>query len=132
MSKKTSLNKIGLMQIKKSLNDARFRRLLPPEYQEEITKYLQNPGCPSCGLPLIRKIVRNCRPQLAQFFPNQEVVDEQKVIEKLSENHWSVINCQIDELEDRLRKLSPGRKQIAVSRFEDKVTVVVNELDSIF
>ena len=124
--------KIGLMQIKKALNDARFRRLLPDEYQEEIAKYLQNPGCPSCGVPLIRKIVRECRPQLAQFFPDREIVDEQQAIEKLAENHWSVINCTTDELEDRLRKLSPGRKQIALTRFEDKVTVVINELDVIY
>ena len=47
----------------------------------------------------------------------------------MAENHWTVINCHIDELESKLKKLPPGRKQIAITRYADQATVVVNELD---
>lgn len=43
-----------------------------------------------------------------------------------------VINCHKDELEHRLQKLGPGRKQIAICRYEDQVTAVINELEIIF
>ena len=57
-------------------------------------------------------------------------VDEQ--VSKLSQNNFSIINCSITELESKLRSLSPGRKQIAISRYEDQVTVVINELDFVY
>ena len=36
------------------------------------------------------------------------------------------------DLEKKLRKLPPGRKQLDVSRWEDQVTIVVNELDILY
>jgi hypothetical protein len=63
---------------------------------------------------------------------NTEIPDHEEEIRKLAENNWSVINCDIGELEKKLRKLGPGRKQIAVARYEDQVTVVVNELDIVW
>ena len=48
----------------------------------------------------------------------------------LIENHFTVINCHIDELAARLQKLPLGRKYISVARFEDQVTCIVNELDA--
>jgi chemotaxis methyl-accepting protein methylase len=35
-------------------------------------------------------------------------------------------------LEKKLSKLGPGRKQLDVARWEDQVTVVINELDIVF
>ena len=130
MSKKTK--SIGLMDIKRALSDGRFRSKLPQDLQSEVAKYIQNPGCPGCGVPLFRKILKSCRKELSEFFPGQEVMDEEKEIQKLAENHWSVINCGIHELEDKLRSLSPGRKQIAITRFENEVTVIVNEIDVLY
>jgi hypothetical protein len=46
----------------------------------------------------------------------------------MAQNTWTVINCNIDELEKRLKALPPGRKQLELARYEDQVTVVVNEL----
>jgi hypothetical protein len=50
----------------------------------------------------------------------------------LAKNNFSIINCSIGELEDRMKTLAAGRKQIAIARYEDQVTVIVNELDQIF
>lgn len=126
------MNKIGLMDVKSALKDARFRKNLPPELNDDVVKYLNNPGCPTCGVPLFRKILKHCKQQLRDYFPGQDVVDEEKELAKLAENHWTVINCSVDELEDQLRKLPPGRKQIDVARYEDQVTVVVNEIDILY
>lgn len=123
------MNKIGLMDVKNALRDQRFRESLPEELTSDIIKYLQNPGCGACGTKLFRKILRDCRKQLLSYFPGRDVYKEEEEMAKLAENHWSVINCHKDELEDALKKLPVGRKQIAIARYEDQVTVVVNELD---
>lgn len=124
-------NNITLADIKKALKDSRFRLTLPKEMVPDLEKFLDNPGC-ACHAPLYRKIAKECREQLQKYYPNMEVPDEEKELNKLAENHWSVINCHISELETKLGKLGPGRKQIDVARWEDQVTVVVNELDFIF
>ena len=43
-------------------------------------------------------------------------------------NDWSVINCHINDLNKELKKIRHGKKQIAIARYEDQVTVVINEL----
>jgi hypothetical protein len=126
------MNKVNLLEIKQALlNDGRFRESLP-SLKDEINKFIQNPGCPSCSLPLVRKIVNQYPEVLKEYFAGREIVNEAEEIKKIAENHWLVINCHVDKLEERLRSLPPGRKQIAVARFEDQVTVVVNELDQIW
>ena len=129
--KKNKTNKIGLMDIKKALRDSRFRKIIPVELEEQLLEYLSNPSCP-CNIPFYRTILRECRGQLQKYFPDREITDEEEELRKLAENHWSVINCNASELEGRLHKLGPGRKQIALARFEDHVTVIVNELDYAF
>ena len=123
--------KIGLMDIKSALKDPRFRDSLPIELKEDVAKFLSNPGC-ACNVPIYRRIAKECKQQLHQYFPNKEVVDEPEEVQRLAENHWSVINCHVDELEARLKKLPPGRKQLGIARHEDQVTVIVNELDIIY
>ena len=66
--------------------------------------------------------------QLAGFKAKHSVIEQ----EKLAKNNFSIINCSIGELEDRMKSLPSGRKQIAIARYEDQVTVVINELDQIF
>lgn len=125
------MKKIGLIEVKKALRDSRFRQSLPKELETEVQKYLNNPGC-ACNLPFYRKILSDCREQLSKYFPGQELIDEKEELLKLSENHWQVINCHISELEGKLRKLGSGRKQLDIARFEDYVTVVINDLDVVF
>ena len=125
------VKKITLLDVKQALRDARFRSVLPSELNEDIQKYLQNPGC-ACNMPIYRKVLKLAGKQLKEYFPDRELVDPDEEIKALAENHWSVINCHKDELEGKLRKLPSGRKQIAIARFEDQVTVVVNELNEIW
>lgn len=127
----TSTNKITLLDVKKALKDSRFRLSLPKEMEKDINDFLNNPGC-ACHMPLYKKVVSECKDQLKKYYPNLEVPDHEEEIKKLSENHWTVINCHVDELEKRLGKLGPGRKQLDVARWQDQVTVVVNDLDIIF
>lgn len=126
-----TITKISLVDVKKALKDSRFRLTLPKEMEKEVDEFLNNPGC-ACHVPLYKKIFKDCKEQLQKYYPNLSVPDQEEEIKKLSENHWSVINCHIDELEKKLRKLGPGRKQLDVARWEDQVTVVVNDLDVIF
>ena len=122
---------IGLIEVKQALRDARFRDSLPPSFKDDMQKYLNNPGC-ACNVPIYQKIMREAKKELQAYYPNRNVADIDEEAKKLAQNHWSVINCHINELSEKLKKLSPGRKQIAVSRFEDQVTVIVNELDFVY
>lgn len=119
------------MEVKQALRDRRFRDILPNEFQEEVQKYLQNPGC-ACNVPLYKRIMVDAKKQLQEYYPNRTIANLDEEVQKLAENHWKVISCSKDQLEDELRKLPPGRKQLAIARWEDQVTVVVNELDLVF
>ena len=120
--------KIGLREIRTALKDSRFRESLPPTMKTDLTKYLQNPTC-NCNLDFLLQLLRTCRPQLAQYFPGKEVSTEEEEMSYLPKNNFSVINCGVDDLEKQLRALPPGRKQLAVCRYLDQVTVIINELD---
>jgi hypothetical protein len=123
--------KISLVDVKRALKDSRFRMTLPKEMEKDLDEFLNNPGC-ACHVPLYKRVVKECREQLEKYYPNLEVPDQEEELKKLAENTWSVINCHIDELEKKLSKLGPGRKQLDVARWEDQVTVVINELDIVF
>lgn len=122
---------INLMEVKQALRDQRFRDSLPESFREELQKYLQNPGC-SCNMPIYKKILIEAQEQLKKYYPNRPIANLDEDIKKLAENNWRVINCHKDELEKELKKLPKGRKQIAITRFEEQITVVVNELDLIW
>jgi hypothetical protein len=119
------------MEVKQALKDHRFRNTLPKNLAKEVNDFLNNPGCP-CNVPLYRSILKDCKKQLQEYFPGKEIANVEKEIQTLAQNTWSVINCSVDKLEENLRKLPPGRKQLAITRYEDKVTVVVNELDIVY
>lgn len=122
---------ITLMDVKQALRDKRFRDSLPSNFKEDITKFLNNPGC-ACNMPIYKKVMTEAQQQIQQYYPGRPVSQLDEEVKKLADNNWTVINCKIDELEPKLRKLAPGRKQIAISRYEDMVTVIVNELDIIY
>ena len=119
------------MEVKQALRDKRFRENLPKELLPELQKYLQNPGC-ACNVPFYKKVMVTAKDQLQEYYPSRSVANIEEEVKKLAENHFSVINCRADELEEKLRKLPPGRKQLAVARYEDQVTVVVNELELVY
>jgi hypothetical protein len=116
--------KLTLLEIKQSLWDQRFRELFP-EIKKEIDEFLKNPGCP-CNVSLYKEILKQ-KDRLQKYFPTKDIEEVAEDV-KLN-NNFKVINCKATQLEKELRKLRPGRKQLAVARWEDEVTVVINELD---
>lgn len=123
---KASSKRISLTDVKSALLDQRFRNTLPEELLTDVQKFLNNPGC-ACNHPIYRKVLSVAKAQLAAYYPDKEAVVEE--VQKVARNDWTVINCSISELQSRLQKLAPGRKQVEVARFQDQVTVIVNELD---
>jgi hypothetical protein len=124
-------SKLTLREVKQALADPQFRKKLPANLKEDIQKYESNPGC-ACNVPIYRNVLRYGAEQLREYFPHRDIPNPDAELEKLAENHWSVINCHVNDLEAKLKALPPGRKQLAVARYEDQVTVVVNELDLIY
>jgi len=122
---------IGVLDVKKALRDSRFRDSLPESFSEDLEKYLQNPGC-ACNLSIYRKLMTEGKQFLQAYFPNRPVSSLEEEARRIAQNNFVVINCKNHELQDKLRKLPPGRKQIAIARYEDEVTVIVNELDLIY
>lgn len=128
------LRRITNNDIKEALLDQRFRDSLPEELQNDIIKFMKNPGC-KCNTDVYKKVMLKARKQVAEYFPTKEAPTEEEVekeVEVLSKNNWQVINCSIYELSDELRKLGAGRKQLDIARFEDQVTIVVNHLESVY
>lgn len=122
------MNKISIQEVKEALRDSKFRLSLPPELNDDIRKYEQNPNCP-CNLEVYRNILRLGAKQLREYYPDKEVVNPDTELPPLQQNHWTVINCHVNELETNLKKAGVGRKQIAIARWEDQVTVAINDLD---
>jgi hypothetical protein len=122
---------ISLLDVKKALRDSEFRKTLPESLLDDVQKFLNNPGC-VCNVPIYRKIMKFGGEQLKKYFSDKILVTPEEEEAKLAKNNWSVINCSIGELEANLKKLNKGRKQIAISRYEDQVTVIINELDILF
>lgn len=115
------------MDVKQALLDSRFREKLPDSFLPDIQKFLSNPGC-GCNHPIYKKVMKEAHAELLAYFPLKTEVEE--VSEKQFQNSWTVINCTVQELQKKLRDLPPGQKQIEIARYQDQVTVVINELDS--
>ena len=122
---------ISLLDVKRALRDSEFRKTLPESLLDDVQKFLNNPGC-VCNVPIYRKIMKFGGEQLKKYFSDKILVTPEEEEAKLAKNNWSVLNCSIGELEANLKKLNKGRKQIAISRYEDQVTVIINELDILF
>ena len=93
------MSKVSLLDVKKAiLNDGRFRELFP-ELQEDFNAILDDPGC-SCHTGKYKKVFKY-KDRLKAYFPTKTI--ESDNIPKSIVNHWSVINCTIDELENKLK-----------------------------
>lgn len=125
------MSPITLLDIKVALKDPTFRSKLPESLAPEVKKYLDNPGC-ACNVPLYQKIMSEASDLVRDYFPNKTLVPTNETMETLARNSWTVINCNVDEIELKLRMLGHGRKQIAIARYEDQATIVVNEIDFVY
>ena len=109
--------RITIHDIKQAMLDERFRATLPPELSEDVSKFLKNPGC-SCNHSIYLNVMRKASKQVSDYFPSKETTSAEEVeneISKLSKNQWQVINCNIQELTEKLRELGAGRKQIEIA-----------------
>ena len=126
-----SKSRLTRLEIKHAiLQHSAFRELFP-ELKEDIAKVLHNPSC-GCNVPLYDKFFK-FKDRLAKYFSERDIKSPQEEAEEASQNHWNVINCKVDELEDVLNKLHKvGRLQLAVARYEDQITVIVNDIGVVF
>ena len=122
---------VSLADIKNALKDESFRNSLPESLQPDVQKFLQNPNC-SCNMKIYQKILQEAEQQVINHFPDKKYLSPQQVMDTAMQNTWTVVNCHINELEENLKKLKPGRKQITMGRYEDQVTVIINELEMVY
>jgi hypothetical protein len=122
--------RVTVHDIKQALLDERFRTTLPQELNDDIQKFLKNPGC-ACNHPIFLKVMKQAGTQVAAYFPTKEA--DAEAVEKdirSAANRWQVINCSVEELQKKLQALGPGRKQLEIARWQDQVTVIVNHLET--
>ncbi len=119
------MHKLTLQEVKQAMADSQFRKKLPHNLKEDVQKYESNPGC-ACNHSVYRNVIRYAAQQLRDYYPDREIPNPDA---ELTENRWLVINCHIDDLENKLKKLAPGRKQICLARYEDQITALINEMD---
>lgn len=128
MTQKKRLSRLDIKQA--ILTDSRFRELFP-ELKSDIQKVLNNPSC-ACNAPIYDNFFKY-KDRLTDYFKGKEIKSFKEQATEDSQNHWNVINCKIDELEAVLNKLHKfGRIQIAAARYQDEVTVIVNDLGIMF
>lgn len=117
--------------MKQALLDKRFRDSLPIDFTEDIQKFLRNPGC-SCNHPIYKKIMTNAADQIASYYPTKQKIEPADIEAeeaRMMQNNWTVINCKVQDLAEKLRSLPHGRKQLDIARWQDEVTVVINDLE---
>ena len=120
---------VGLTDVRQAIHDQRFRELFPELKQEFATT--EGKKCGACFVQLAERILNEYADRLKTYFPGREVVSLAKEAAALAKNHWRVINCTVHDLEKRLRELPPGRKQISLARYQDQITMVINDLEFI-
>lgn len=99
----------------------------PTKDVSQATEQLQKAAA---NQPQISYPQQQSQPQMMNksYIPNQTVnINELKATPPPDNFH--VINCSIGEVEERLKKLPQGLKQIAMARYEDQVTIIVNIMD---
>lgn len=114
-------NNLGILDIKNALWDERFKNLFP-EYKKEIDDFIKNPGC-GCNNKLYKLIIGH-KDRLKEYFPTKEIGEIEMPVNK--NNNWKVINCNINDLEEELKKLSKVPVQVAIARWEDQATAIIN------
>jgi hypothetical protein len=117
--------RISLHDVKQALLDERFRSTLPESLIPDVDKFLSNPSC-LCNHPIYKKVMQEAKAQLMAYYPTKEITPPEEIPEP--RNEWTVISCKIHELAGHLRNLPMGRKQLDIARWQDEVTVVINDL----
>jgi len=122
------MKKLGLLDVKQAiLGDDRFRELFP-NMKKDFDKVIRKPGC-ACNMDIYKQVLKS-PDKLKEYFPNREIPSPEDAIKKSLSNYWTVTNCNVSELESHLNSLHKlGKKQVAIARYQDQLTIVINELD---
>ncbi len=77
---------------------------LPESLNPEVQKFINNPSC-SCNVPLYKKIIKEAKDQVLEYFPGKTVMSQEEEAEQLAKNNWRVVSCSIGDLEKEMKKL---------------------------
>lgn len=117
---------VTMMDVRGALHDRRFLDMFP-ELASLADRYTKSPQCGSCGVALAREIIQRFPERLGDYFVGRDLPVHQDGTE---DRQFEVINCHVDDLEAKLRGLPPGvSKHVALARWEDQVTVVIQFSD---
>jgi len=114
--------------LKRASKKGDFRNLFP-ELRAQFDGYIQKPGCGHCASQLISGLME-FQDRLLQYFGEVTFdVMTPESFDPVGAMNFSVINCSIHQLEDKLNALPTGAYQITVARYEEQVTAIINRLD---
>lgn len=121
--------------LEKQFFTPQFRDLFP-DMAEKFSEYFKNPSCP-CNYGLVQHVVSDGT-ALERWFKRPVMLDDnlRAMSEKLMMRHgpggqrefW-VLNTTTDKLQSELDSLPPGPKTFAIARWQDQVTVVIQDLE---
>lgn len=113
------MNNFTLHDLKSALFDEKFQHLFP-EFKEQIKLFLKDSNC-SCNIGLLKQLLKY-KERIKQYFPNKQIIQK---------DSWKVINCNIYDLDQKLKELPKGKKMMAISRFREEITIVLNDITDI-
>ena len=119
--------KLNLLDLKQAIWDSRFRDLFP-EMKDQFERYLKDPGC-ACNVGFLKGLMREGE-RLKQYFPTKEMVTTEEEVDGAA-NDYVVINCPVEQLQDRLRTYPKTKRMVAAARWQNRVTVVLNDVSAI-
>lgn len=118
---------ITVEQVKAAFGRKTFRDQFP-DLADKMLEAASKPGCSSCSAPVLAELAKR-EDKLKEYFGDVEFDIVVPIsAEEMPRAGLTVINCHIDQLEERLNRLPAGPKQIACARFEDQITVIINDL----
>lgn len=115
-------------ELKRAAKKGDFRSQFP-ELRGEFDDFISKGGCAHCAKKMIEGLMQY-EDRLFEYFGDVILaIDPPESFDPVGDNNFTVINCGVHELEDKLNALPPAAYQITAARYEDKVTVVINRLD---
>lgn len=114
--------------LKRAVKKGDFRKRFP-ELRVEFDDFIQKNGCAFCAKKMVEGLM-SYKDRLYDYFGDVNLaIEAPEAFDPVGDNNFTIINCGIHELEDKLNALPPAAYQITAARYEDQVTVVVNRIN---